>query len=246
MILKTLSSVNTPLITCSKSIGTSTPAGESHPSFLLAPYPSILSILPYIMLYNALKAWKPTKMLQEKSDYSDHNVTPTDLKNLLKEFHFRTLMAMNSLSWYLSLLKLKKDGFLQSHNLVCILDLFISQWRTHWELKALVNLNFWFLAALLVLIILQVSNPFHFHVESELLDQLQEELVCTKLEGIYIIYQRNYGPTLGVTKEANKKGHQQVLWLYDDRKIIEVGASNIFFVFKSNNGKKAEIVTPAL
>jgi branched-subunit amino acid aminotransferase/4-amino-4-deoxychorismate lyase len=44
---------------------------------------------------------------------------------------------------------------------------------------------------------------------------------------------------LGTTKDANKKGHQQVLWLYGDKKIIEVGASNIFFVFKSKNGKKA-------
>jgi branched-chain amino acid aminotransferase len=53
---------------------------------------------------------------------------------------------------------------------------------------------------------------------------------------------------LGTTKDANNKGHQQVLWLYGDKKIIEVGASNIFFVFKSKNGngKKAEIVTPDL
>jgi len=55
----------------------------------------------------------------------------------------------------------------------------------------------------------------------------------------FFIINRNYGPTLGTTKDANKKGHQQVLWLYNDRKIIEVGASNIFFVFKSKNGKKA-------
>ncbi len=57
---------------------------------------------------------------------------------------------------------------------------------------------------------------------------------------------RNYGPTLGITKEANMRKHQQVLWLYDDKKIIEVGASNIFFIFKSTTGKKAEIVTPHL
>ena len=51
---------------------------------------------------------------------------------------------------------------------------------------------------------------------------------------------------MGTTKDANSRGHQQVLWLYNDKKIIEVGASNIFFVFKSKNGKKAEIVTPDL
>jgi len=66
------------------------------------------------------------------------------------------------------------------------------------------------------------------------------------LEGIFSFSFRNYGPTLDTTKEANNRGYQQVLWLYNDRKIIEVGSSNIFFVFKSKEGKKAEIVTPAL
>ena len=42
----------------------------------------------------------------------------------------------------------------------------------------------------------------------------------------------NYGPTLASTKIANQKGHQQVLWLFNG-KVIEVGASNIFFAFKS-------------
>lgn len=78
------------------------------------------------------------------------------------------------------------------------------------------------------------------------LDLLLEEQVCLKLEGNILILFRNYGPTLGTTKDANKRGHQQVLWLYGDKKIIEVGASNIFFVFKSKNGKRAEIVTPDL
>lgn len=41
-----------------------------------------------------------------------------------------------------------------------------------------------------------------------------------------------------------KKGYHQVLWLYGDE-VIEAGTSNIFFVFKGNNGK-TEIVTPVL
>ena len=85
----------------------------------------------------------------------------------------------------------------------------------------------------------QDLNLFHLHVELEQLDLLQEELVYLRLEGKYIINFSNYGPTLGTTKEANKRGHQQVLWLYNDSKIIEVGASNIFFIFKGKNGKKA-------
>jgi len=39
------------------------------------------------------------------------------------------------------------------------------------------------------------------------------------------------------------QGHQQALWLLGN-KIIEVGSSNIFFVFNDNG--KIEIVTPAL
>eukprot|EP00919_Chromeraceae_sp_WS-2016_P020175 GHVR01048048.1.p1 GENE.GHVR01048048.1~~GHVR01048048.1.p1 ORF type:complete len:120 (+),score=6.82 GHVR01048048.1:370-729(+) len=54
----------------------------------------------------------------------------------------------------------------------------------------------------------------------------------------------NYGPTLDLTKQSIKRGYQQILWLYEN-KIIEAGASNIFFVFKGKNGKK-EIVTPDL
>lgn len=45
-------------------------------------------------------------------------------------------------------------------------------------------------------------------------------------------------------KQANEKGHHQVLWLYGDD-IIEVGASNIFFVFKGK-GNKTEVITPEL
>jgi branched-subunit amino acid aminotransferase/4-amino-4-deoxychorismate lyase len=39
-------------------------------------------------------------------------------------------------------------------------------------------------------------------------------------------------------------GHQQILWLFED-KIIEVGSSNIFFVFKDKTGG-IEIATPLL
>lgn len=81
---------------------------------------------------------------------------------------------------------------------------------------------------------------------SALSDRPLEEQVCIRSEGKFLSNLSNYGPTLGTTKDANSRGHQQVLWLYEDKKIIEVGASNVFFVFKSKNGKRAEIVTPDL
>lgn len=54
----------------------------------------------------------------------------------------------------------------------------------------------------------------------------------------------NYGPTISRTTEAEKKGHQQVLWLFGDN-IVEVGSSNIFFVFKDKSGQ-IEIATPEI
>lgn len=40
---------------------------------------------------------------------------------------------------------------------------------------------------------------------------------------------RNYGPTVLVQQEAQKKGCEQVLWLYGpDHELTEVGTMNIF------------------
>ena len=58
---------------------------------------------------------------------------------------------------------------------------------------------------------------------------------------------RNYAPTLRDSHEANKRNYQQILWLYgEDEQVVEVGASNIFFVFKTANSNVKEIVTPDL
>jgi branched-subunit amino acid aminotransferase/4-amino-4-deoxychorismate lyase len=35
---------------------------------------------------------------------------------------------------------------------------------------------------------------------------------------------------------VEKKGHQQALWLLNDQ-VIEVGSSNIFFIFKDKSGE---------
>lgn len=43
----------------------------------------------------------------------------------------------------------------------------------------------------------------------------------------------NYGPTVAITEEYQKKGFNQVLWLNGD-KILESGATNIFFIIKTN------------
>lgn len=56
---------------------------------------------------------------------------------------------------------------------------------------------------------------------------------------------RNYGPTIAVGNQAQKQGHQQVLWLWNN-KIGEIGSSNIFFVLTDKKTKKRKVITPAL
>lgn len=56
----------------------------------------------------------------------------------------------------------------------------------------------------------------------------------------------NYAPTIHIQKEAERGGHQQVLWLYGaDHQLTEVGTMNIF-VFWINNKGERELVTPPL
>lgn len=56
----------------------------------------------------------------------------------------------------------------------------------------------------------------------------------------------NYGPTIYVQMEAQKKGCQQVLWLFgEDNLISEAGTMNIFLVIK-NKDQEIELVTPPL
>ena len=55
----------------------------------------------------------------------------------------------------------------------------------------------------------------------------------------------NYGPTIKIGLDLhNSVGADQVLWLYNDR-ILEVGACNIFFIIKDENGD-LELVTAPL
>lgn len=56
----------------------------------------------------------------------------------------------------------------------------------------------------------------------------------------------NYAPTIGVGLQAQKKGCQQVVWLYgDNEEITEVGTMNIFVYWKNEAGEE-ELVTPPL
>ncbi len=52
----------------------------------------------------------------------------------------------------------------------------------------------------------------------------------------------NYGPTIYVNIEANKKGAQQVLWLFGEEEYLtEAGTMNMFVVLKNeHNGKFKE------
>ncbi|XP_062944798.1 branched-chain-amino-acid aminotransferase, mitochondrial isoform X2 [Cynocephalus volans] len=56
----------------------------------------------------------------------------------------------------------------------------------------------------------------------------------------------NYGPTVLVQEEAQKKGCEQVLWLYGpDHQLTEVGTMNIFIYWTHEDGV-LELVTPSL
>lgn len=57
---------------------------------------------------------------------------------------------------------------------------------------------------------------------------------------------RNYGPTVAVQREAQKRGCEQVLWLYGpDHQLTEVGTMNIFVYWTHEDGV-LELVTPPL
>ncbi|XP_076115715.1 branched-chain-amino-acid aminotransferase, cytosolic-like isoform X1 [Mytilus galloprovincialis] len=55
----------------------------------------------------------------------------------------------------------------------------------------------------------------------------------------------NYGPTIKISAEADKKGCQQVLWLYgDDHQLTEVGAMNLFVYWINEQGEKELVTAP--
>jgi branched-chain amino acid aminotransferase len=58
----------------------------------------------------------------------------------------------------------------------------------------------------------------------------------------------NYAATMRAQSEAAQQGYDQVLWLFgEDEQITEVGAMNVFFVFRHNHDDaKRELVTPPL
>lgn len=52
-----------------------------------------------------------------------------------------------------------------------------------------------------------------------------------------LLSSRNYGPTVLVQQEAQKKGCEQVLWLYGpDHELTEVGTMNIFVFWTYEDG----------
>lgn len=56
----------------------------------------------------------------------------------------------------------------------------------------------------------------------------------------------NYGPTIYVGIEAQKKGCQQVLWLFGEEEYLtEAGTMNMFLVLKNKKGE-TELITPPL
>lgn len=53
----------------------------------------------------------------------------------------------------------------------------------------------------------------------------------------------NYAPSIVVSKEAEKKGYHQVLWL-TNKQITEIGASNFFFYWVNEHGEKELVTCP--
>jgi branched-chain amino acid aminotransferase len=73
-------------------------------------------------------------------------------------------------------------------------------------------------------------------------------LETKRLEGkllLYILYFRNYAPTIKTAREAQQlHGSDQVLWLLHDY-VTEAGTMN-FFTFWKNEEGDIELVTPPL
>ena len=54
----------------------------------------------------------------------------------------------------------------------------------------------------------------------------------------------NYAPTVQIGDQLATKGYSQAIWVFED-KILESGATNLFFIIENDSGK-LEIVTPPL
>lgn len=55
----------------------------------------------------------------------------------------------------------------------------------------------------------------------------------------------NYAPTIAISSEAEKRGCQQVLWLFgEDHQLTEVGAMNLFTYWINEQGEKELITAP--
>lgn len=56
----------------------------------------------------------------------------------------------------------------------------------------------------------------------------------------------NYAPTMLAAEDAAKRGYSQILWIFGpDDEVTEVGAMNVFFFLRKQDGTK-ELVTPPL
>ena len=102
-----------------------------------------------------------------------------------------------------------------------------------------------FCCALLALTTLPVSNQSPFwliynmfvHGLGVPVIQKWDRLYFLHYISTFIIFGRNYAPTIYVQNEAIKKGCQQVLWLFgNDHLISEVGTMNIFIYWITKSG----------
>ena len=57
----------------------------------------------------------------------------------------------------------------------------------------------------------------------------------------------NYGPTIAPQNSADRKGFQQLLWLFGpDHNLTEAGTMNIFVALKNKNNSSTDLITPPL
>lgn len=57
----------------------------------------------------------------------------------------------------------------------------------------------------------------------------------------------NYGPSLLAHNEAQSKGYDQILWIFDKScQVTEAGASNFFVIWRSKDTNKLQLVTAPL
>lgn len=184
---------------------------SSSPSLLLTFIPSIQL---FITGWLATKVWKVIKIKKGKSDFSGPNATWRGSKKVPAEPVFLTSMEESCSKFYNNTSEHKLNTFLHLKVTVCIWDLSIFPWKALLESSLHLNRKYWSSPLLSDPTTPRDSIPSLYSAKPITLEAHPEEQEATNLEGNHWLNVRNYGPTIAVGNQAQKKGHQQVLWLF--------------------------------